>query len=83
MLIPELLGSDTPEILYWAGKKLARKYPLQNLAEIIDFFKRAGWGVLSIKSETKKELELELSSNLITKRIKTKSLIISKLKQAF
>ncbi len=70
VLIPELLGSDTPEILYWAGKKLARKYPLQNLAEIIDFFKRAGWGVLTIKSETKKELELELSSNLITKRMK-------------
>ena len=69
VLIPELLGSDTPEILYWAGKKLARKYPLQNLEEIIDFFKRAGWGDLSIKSETKNELELELSSNLITKRL--------------
>ena len=70
VLIPELLGRDTPEILYWAGKKLARKYPLQNLAEIIDFFKRAGWGDLSIKSETKKELELELSGSLITQRIK-------------
>jgi predicted hydrocarbon binding protein len=70
VLIPELLGSDTPEILYWAGKKLARKFPLQSFTEIIDFFKRAGWGDLSIKSETKNEFELELSSNLITKRMK-------------
>ncbi len=70
VLIPELLGSDTHEILYWAGKKLARKFPLQSLPEIIDFFKRAGWGDLSIKSETKTELELELSSKLITPRIK-------------
>jgi predicted hydrocarbon binding protein len=70
VLIPELLGSDTPEILYWAGKKLARKFPLQSFTEIIDFFKRAGWGDLSIKSETKSEFELELSSNLITKRMK-------------
>ena len=82
-MIPELLGSDTPEILYWAGKKLARKYPLQNLTEIIDFFKRAGWGDLSIKSETKKELELELSSSLITNALKTKNPVIFKLKQAF
>ena len=70
VLIPELLGLDTPEILYWAGKKLARKYPLQNINEIIDFFKRAGWGDLFIKSETKKELQLELSSPLITQRMK-------------
>ena len=28
-LLHELLGKDAPEILYWAGKKLARQYPLE------------------------------------------------------
>jgi len=72
VLLPEILGSDTPEILYWAGKKLARKFPLESFTEIIDFFKRTGWGDLTIKSETKSELELELSSNRIAQRIQNK-----------
>lgn len=69
VLLPEILGDDTPEILYWAGKKIARIYPLDNISEIIVFFKDAGWGNLTIINETKNELELELSSTIITKRM--------------
>lgn len=70
ILIPELLGKDTAEILYWAGKRLARKYPLADLDETIRFFHDAGWGRLMIKEETRKEMVLELGSELISSRLK-------------
>jgi predicted hydrocarbon binding protein len=72
VLLPEILGDDAPDILYWAGKQLARKYPLNNLEEIIHFFKQAGWGNLMILSETKTECKLELSSTIISKRLQSK-----------
>lgn len=73
VLLPELLGKDTPEILYWAGKRLARKYPLSNLDETISFFQQADWGTLTVKEESRKQLVLELGSELISSRLKNKS----------
>jgi predicted hydrocarbon binding protein len=73
VLLPEILGKDTPEILYWAGKRLARKDPLKNYDEIIEFFARASWGELVIKIERKEEIEFELSSPLIVSRVKSKA----------
>lgn len=72
ILLPEILGSESAEILYWAGKRLARKFPLQDFLEITDFFDKAGWGQLIILNEKKNELELELSSLLITQRLQSK-----------
>jgi predicted hydrocarbon binding protein len=69
-LLNELLGKDTPEILYWAGKRLARKHLLSNLEETIQFFQDAGWGRLTIKEESRREILLELSSELISSRLK-------------
>jgi predicted hydrocarbon binding protein len=72
-LLPEILGKDTPEILYWAGKRLARKFPLADLAQIIDFFAKASWGQLELKKENKTELQFELMSPLIVSRVKSKA----------
>lgn len=72
ILLPEILGSESAEILYWAGKRLARKFPLQDFLEITDFFDKSGWGQLMILNEKKNELELELSSLLITQRLQSK-----------
>jgi predicted hydrocarbon binding protein len=73
VLLPEILGKDTPEILYWAGKRLARKYPLKNYDEIIAFFANASWGQLEIKNVGKDELEFELNSPFIVSRVKSKA----------
>ena len=72
-LIPDILGEETPKILYWAGKHIARKYPLDSFSDIVDFFQQAGWGYLQIVKESKSELIAELSSDIITKRIKSKA----------
>jgi predicted hydrocarbon binding protein len=70
VLLPELLGKDTPEILYWAGKRLARKFPLATLDETIRFFQDAGWGTLTTKEQSRREMVLELGCELISSRLK-------------
>ncbi len=63
-LLPDLLGKEHNSILYWAGKSLARKYPASCFDDIIDFFKKAGWGELLIVKEKRSEVIFELTSNL-------------------
>lgn len=67
-LLPELLGKETPSILYWCGRNLARKYPLETFEDITVFFHHAGWGSLTVNEEGKNSLSCELSSELISKR---------------
>ena len=73
ILLPEILGKDTPEILYWAGKRLARIYPSADFDEVTAFFHKASWGQLEIKKETKNEIEIELLSPLLVSRVKSKA----------
>ena len=44
---------------------------MESLSDVTDFFNKAGWGDLSFLSEKKNELQLTLSSPLITKRIQS------------
>jgi predicted hydrocarbon binding protein len=69
ILLPELLGKETASILYWAGKSLARRFPLETVSDIITFFEKAGWGTLSIVEERKDELHVELSGAIIDARL--------------
>lgn len=68
ILLPDLLGKDHSQILYWAGKQLARKFPLNNIEDIIDFFRNAGWGELVEEKRSKYESEFILSGNIISRR---------------
>lgn len=68
-LLQDLLGEESYHILYWAGKQLARKFPLTNMAEVVHFFESAGWGQLTMDKETKTELEMTLTGEIINRRI--------------
>ncbi|HEX7066365.1 MAG TPA: DUF2507 domain-containing protein, partial [Bacillales bacterium] len=46
--------------LYWSGKNLARKYPLDSKEEIVQFFARAGWGNLTVDTEGKNKINFSL-----------------------
>lgn len=70
VLLPDILGSDHPQMLYWAGKGLARKYPVNSLEELSAFFETAGWGCLTLLHNKKNEMEFELSGELISIRLK-------------
>ncbi|MBD8068898.1 YslB family protein [Bacillus sp. PS06] len=69
-VLSDLLGKNAPQLLYWAGKNLARKYPLQSIEEIISFFETAGWGTLTVDRMKKNEMECHLTGELIAARIK-------------
>lgn len=69
VLIPELLGKEQTAILYWSGKNLARKYPLDSVDEMIHFFLEAGWGNLSVRETSKHQMTFSLESERITRRL--------------
>ncbi len=67
-LLEDLLGKEGPQILYWAGKQLGRRFPLSSTEETITFFHDAGWGDLLLVKETKDEIKWELTGELIKRR---------------
>lgn len=71
-VLPDIIGKELDRILYWAGKNLARKYTLETLDDMIVFFQQAGWGDLSLVEQNRRELQLQLTSPLITERYKNK-----------
>jgi len=70
VLLPDLLGNESHQILYWSGKALARKYPLPQQENLLSFFLKAGWGILTVTEEKRRELELVLSGDVVEKRLK-------------
>lgn len=50
-VLSSILGKHEEDILYWAGKDLARKFPLFSMAEAVTFFTEAGWGELTLEKE--------------------------------
>lgn len=68
LLLPDLLGKEHAQILYWSGKQLARKFPLGNIDEIAAFFQNAGWGNLEEIKKTKNESEFILDGPIVERR---------------
>jgi predicted hydrocarbon binding protein len=54
-VLPSLLGNHEDEILYWAGKEVARKFPVFSIEELPVFFQEAGWGPLQLEKTSKEE----------------------------
>lgn len=61
-VLPSILGKHEGDILYWAGKELARKFPVLDIEEIPAFFEEAGWGRLTEEKASKKEFFYKLQS---------------------
>ncbi|MFJ7974687.1 YslB family protein [Peribacillus sp. JNUCC 23] len=68
ILLNDILGKDSPHVLYWAGKQLARKFPLHNIDETINFFSSAGWGDLTLVKQSKDEIEMTLTGIMVERR---------------
>lgn len=83
VLIPDLLGDDIFEISYWAGKSLARKFPLLSIDEALAFFSEAGWGHLRIVHEKRNEYKLELSGSIVERRLQMNSQPCFRLESGF
>jgi predicted hydrocarbon binding protein len=68
-LLPNLLGEETDEILYWAGKELARKQPMNDENEISSYFQTYGLGELVMDELKKNRRRYVLKGSLIAHRI--------------
>ncbi|GLB46691.1 hypothetical protein WR164_06700 [Philodulcilactobacillus myokoensis] len=69
-LLTELLGDDIHDILYWSGKRLARKHPTNNVDSLISFFNQTNLGTLKLKHQGKDRFEWTLSGSIVEERIK-------------
>lgn len=60
-VLSDILGKHENDILYWAGKSLARKFPLYSLEEAADFFSQAKFGDLVTEKSAKDEMVFVLT----------------------
>ncbi|QPC47159.1 YslB family protein [Mangrovibacillus cuniculi] len=72
VLLPEILGKHSEEVMYWSGKHLARKFPVADEAELVSFFHEATWGYLTKQSESRTGVVFECSGEYIEKRLSLK-----------
>ncbi|MFD1671728.1 YslB family protein [Agrilactobacillus yilanensis] len=70
ILIPELLSKDTGPILYWAGKAVARKIPLETLEAVQDFFVLTSLGDLSLSKQKHNQYIFTLTGTTVEERLK-------------
>lgn len=68
-VLPSVLGAHEGEILYWAGKEIARKFPVFSIEEISSFFIEAGWGTLSLGKSSKKETFYTLTNDTYSMKV--------------
>lgn len=68
-LIANLLKEDYPHITYWAGKELARQFPLSTLSDEAEFFNNAGFGELELRSQDSKKQIWMLRGALVDQRL--------------
>ncbi|TSI03168.1 YslB family protein [Lysinibacillus sp. BW-2-10] len=62
-ILPSILGKHEKDVLYWAGKDLARKFPCTDIQLLIAFFQDTGWGLLSLEKEEKDGYLFHLSND--------------------
>lgn len=62
-VLPSILGVHKGDILYWAGKDVARKFPIFHIDELPTFFTEAGWGHLTLEKAKKEEAFYLLHGN--------------------
>lgn len=59
-VLTDLLGDDYAQIIYWSGKRVARKFPVMPDDELSVFFAEAGWGQLTLLKEKGNKFVYEL-----------------------
>lgn len=67
-LLPELLQDDESEIIYWAGKSLARDVDLTGVMALETFFMDAGFGFLTLTSKKPTEQVWRLDGPVVSAR---------------
>lgn len=68
-LLPNLLKEDQSDILYWAGKELARSHTFTSLEDIISAVKEASFGTLTLLEQKKSSYLFQLHGEIVHSRL--------------
>ncbi|MFC4760274.1 YslB family protein [Fructobacillus durionis] len=68
-LLQNLLTDDYANITYWAGKELARQFPLESIGELSEFFDNASFGTLEIAYQGESEQQWVLAGPVVADRL--------------
>ncbi|MDF7672972.1 YslB family protein [Lactobacillus sp. ESL0701] len=72
-LLPQILGDDNEAILYWVGKRIARKYDLTSYDDVNDFFAVTEFGTLTKLKEKRATILFELTGQNVVDRLNSGS----------
>ncbi|WP_010532459.1 YslB family protein [Lentibacillus jeotgali] len=67
--LPDVFGQESPTLLYFMGKNIARKLDMQTVSDIIYAFEKLGWGHLELVKEKKNELVFQLMADSVVYRL--------------
>ncbi|CAK1254814.1 Predicted hydrocarbon binding protein [Fructobacillus tropaeoli] len=70
-LLANILTDDYANITYWAGKELARQFPVETSADLPAFFEKAAFGDLTIKYQSGDQQQWLLSGAMVEDRLAT------------
>ncbi|WP_413627170.1 YslB family protein [Fructilactobacillus vespulae] len=68
-LLNDILGQDNHDILYWAGKNLSLKFPVQT-ESLPTFFAKSKFGNLELIKHSEIKSTVSLSGEIIERRLK-------------
>ena len=70
LMLPNMLGEEQHNILYWAGRDLAAKLPVDETA-IPQLFTQVGFGALTPLKQKRQERQYLLAGDVVATRIRT------------
>lgn len=68
--LPDLLGTEAHTLLYFMGRRLARKLTINHIEDIYHIYSKLGWGRLELVKEKKKHILFHLMSDSVVYRLK-------------
>lgn len=71
-LLPNLLKEDQSDILYWAGKELAREFSFADFAELERTMEKMSFGRLKLEEEKKSTYSIQLTGLVVKNRLEKK-----------
>lgn len=69
-LLPNLLKEDEGDILYWAGKDLARSLSFSSIEDILHTMKEFSFGTIELIEKKRSSYRFHLSGPVVTKRLR-------------
>lgn len=69
--LPEFLGMEKDNLLYFIGKRLARSLEINMLDDIFTVFKKLRWGTLDLIKDKRNKMDFHMMADEIAQRMES------------